>query len=126
MKCARAAPRKSVVRYDQRASASRGSRRFGAPRPFSFESVVGVGRARVFRRPSRAYTLRAAWLCHASLATPETAASTPSRSLPGGPRWRRRVCAGPRVPSTSRCAFGSRRLLGVDRAHGRIALAQIG
>ena len=78
--------------YDRARSGRLRALIFGAL-AFLFELVARVGRARVFRRPSRAYTLRAAWLRHASLATPETAASTPSRSLPSQPHSRQGVCA---------------------------------
>ena len=74
-------PASAHARGDERARGSLGSRRFDAPERDDPASR-GVGRARVFRRPSRAYTLRARRLRRRSLATPGTTASTPSRSLP--------------------------------------------
>ncbi|HEX7977830.1 MAG TPA: hypothetical protein VF461_04465, partial [Gemmatimonadaceae bacterium] len=52
----------------------------------SLDIAARVGRVQVFRRRLRAYTLRASALRAESLATPEGAASTPSRFLPHAPR----------------------------------------
>ena len=65
-----------------------------------------VGRARVFRRPRGAYTLRASRYCRESLATPHAAASTPSRSLP---RWP--LLGVSRARDARRCARDPRAVL---------------
>src|SRR5215218_5506774 len=110
MKRARAQHRKPVARFQTRENMSRFT-----PLPCaladSFRVVARVARAGVFRRPRRAYTLRARRLRRRSLATPPYGRlHTPALPPIGATReFARRYSMASNRAHLSRQALGSRR-----------------